>query len=78
MSERDTSLSEEARRDRQLAEREIAEREQRPEPHHDLSHPAEDPDPSEHPDPYDKRPQEPSDPPPPRNIDRLRDGEGQG
>jgi hypothetical protein len=74
----DTGLSDEARKDRQVAEREIAEREQRGEPHHDLANPAEDPDPAGYPDPYDKSPEEPRDPPPPRNMDRLRDGEGEG
>ena len=78
MDERDTSLSEEARRDRQLAEREIADREQQAEPHHDLANPAEDPDPTSIEDPYDKSEEEPRDPPPPRNIDRLREGEGEG
>ena len=78
MEERDTGLSEEARHDRQLAEREIAEREQQAEPHHDLSNPVGEPDPTEYPDPYEQSTEEPRDPPPPRNIDRLRDGEGEG
>jgi hypothetical protein len=74
-------------RDEQEREVERAREEQRGgDPHGDLSNPARDPDPTEHPDPYDKRrdprsPEEPdpapaspssSDPPPPRNIDRAR------
>ncbi len=78
MNERDTSLSDEARQDRQLAEREIADREQRGEPHHDLSNPVGEPDPTEVEDPYVQSEEEPRDPPPPRNLDRLRDGEGEG
>jgi hypothetical protein len=78
MDERDTSLSDEARRDRQLAEREIAEREQRSEPHHDLANPIGEPDPTEVEDPYEQSSEEPRDPPPPRNLDRLREGEGEG
>ena len=78
MEERDTGLSDEARKDRQLAEREIADREQRSEPHHDLSNPVGEPDPTEIGDPYEQSSEEPTDPPPPRNIDRLRDGEGAG
>jgi hypothetical protein len=78
VDERDVGLSEEARRDRQLAEREIAEREQRGEPHHDLANPVGEPDPTETEDPYEQSDEEPRDPPPPRNIDRLRAGEGEG
>ena len=78
MEEHDTNLSEEARKDRQLAEREIAERETGGEPHHSLSNPVGEPDPTEYPDPYAKEQEEPRDPPPPRNMDRLRDGEGKG
>jgi hypothetical protein len=78
MDERDVGLSEEARRDRQLAEQEIAEREQRHEPHHDLANPVGEPDPTEIEDPYERSDEEPRDPPPPRNIDRLRAGEGEG
>lgn len=87
-------LSEEARHDRQLAEREVAERRRAqtsPDPHHELNNPVTDPDPTEFPDPYEKRPdpRDPesgddpapadsstSEPPPPRNRERLRDGEG--
>ena len=76
MEQHDTSLSDEARRDRQLAEQEIAERETQGEPHHDLSNPVGEPDPTEVSDPYEQSDEEPRDPPPPRNIDRLRDGEG--
>ena len=78
MEGHDTRLSDEARKDRQLAEREIAEREQRSEPHHDLSNPVGEPDPTEIEDPYERSDEEPRDPPPPRNMDRLRDGEGAG
>ena len=92
----ETAISDEARRDRQRAEAEVTERRRRetePDPHHELTNPVEDADPTEFPDPYERRPdprdpdeaergdeapQDPStsDPPPPRNIDRLRDGEG--
>lgn len=78
MDHEDTGLSDEARQDRNLAEREIAERAQRKEPHHDLSNPVGEPDPTEPEDPYDQSSEEPRDPPPPRNMDRLRDGEGEG
>jgi hypothetical protein len=79
------ALSDEARQDRQVAEREVAEKRQAQtarDPHHELSNPVEDPDPTEFPDPYEKRPDtegdgpSTSEPPPPRNLDRLRDGEG--
>jgi hypothetical protein len=97
------------REDRAEAERQVAEERERatgPEPHHELSNPAEGADPTEFPDPYERRsdprdpatvdtpadpadpeeaaerddpPQDPStsDPPPPRNLDRLREGEGE-
>jgi hypothetical protein len=105
----ETGISEAAREDRGQAEREVAERHQEatsPDPHHELSNPAVDPDPTEYPDPYERRrdPRDPdavdtpaspgraerreegaaprgpstSDPPPPRNIDRARGGEGEG
>ena len=72
--ERGQGLSDEARADRGLAEREVAERAKRDEPHDDLAHPIDDPDPTEDPDPYGHAPE----PHPPRNMDRLRDGEGAG
>lgn len=105
----ETAISEEAREDRERAEREVAERHQAetsPDPHHELTNPVGDPDPSEYPDPYERRPdprdpaavdtptapaeadeeevehgappRDPStsDPPPPRNVDRAREGEG--
>lgn len=100
----ETGLSDEARHDRQKAEQEVAARYQRAheaDPHHDLNNPVKDPDPTEYPDPYEKRPDprapdaadaaddggegeaassdpSTSDPPPPRNIDRAREGEGEG
>lgn len=79
------ALSDEARQDRQIAEREVAEkrREQTArDPHHELSNPVGEPDPTEFPDPYEQRPDTEgggpttSEPPPPRNLDRLREGEG--
>ena len=104
----ETAISEEARQDRNLAKREVAERRREqtsPDPHHELSNPVGEPDPTEFPDPYERRPdprdpaaidtpampadpevasrhdpapQDPStsDPPPPRNRDRAREGEG--
>jgi hypothetical protein len=49
--------------DRAAAERDVAERhaDRDREPHHDLNHPAEGADPTEYPDPYDRRP-DPRDP----------------
>jgi hypothetical protein len=99
------AISDEAREDRAKAEEEVAERHAGEEPHHELSNPATDPDPTEFPDPYERRadPRDPatvdtpadpadpeaaaehdpapadpstSDPPPPRNLDRMREGEG--
>jgi len=107
-SDPETAISEQARQDRNLAEREVAERRREqtsPDPHHELSNPVGDPDPTEFPDPYERRPdprdpaaidtpampadpeaakrhdpapQDPStsDPPPPRNWERAREGEG--
>jgi hypothetical protein len=61
---------------------------QDPEPHHALSNPADEPDPTEYPDPYDRRPdpkgpgqEEPaapstSEPHPPRNRDDLKSVKG--
>lgn len=104
----ETGVSEEARRARDLAEREVAERRQEqtsPDPHHELSNPVGEPDPTEFPDPYEQRPdprdpatvdtpaapadpeaaadRDPapqdsstSEPPPPRNWERAREGEG--
>ena len=84
MSEEEThvdpeqAISDEARQDRQLAEEEVADRATGGEPHHELSNPVGEPDPTETTDPYTKDEAEPSDPHPPRNLDRLRDGEGEG
>jgi hypothetical protein len=101
----ETGISDEAREDRARAEREVAERRREqssPDPHHELANPVDEPDPTEYPDPYERRsdPRAPyapegraesehdvergptprdrstSDPPPPRNIDRAREGEG--
>lgn len=103
-----TAISEEARGARDLAEREVAERRREqtsPDPHHELANAVGEPDPTEFPDPYERRPdprdpaaidtpaipadpetaaqrdpvpQDPStsDPPPPRNWERAREGEG--
>jgi hypothetical protein len=58
-------------------------------PHHDLNNPARDPDPTEYPDPYDKRPDprgpesednapgpSTSEPPGPRNYDEVKPEKG--
>jgi hypothetical protein len=73
------AISDEARKDRQVAEQEVAERAtEADEPHHELANPAEEPDPTEPRDPYAKGGDEIDEPHPPRNIDRLREGEGEG
>jgi len=61
-------MAEQGKRDRVRAEQEVAERHRRegsPDPHHPLSSKAEDPDPTEWPDPYEER----SDPRDPAAVD---------
>jgi hypothetical protein len=73
------AISDEAREDRQVAEQEVADRAAgEDEPHSSLSNPVDEPDPTEPRDPYERGEDEPDEPHPPRNIDRLREGEGEG
>jgi hypothetical protein len=73
------AISDEAREDRQVAEQEVADRARaEDEPHGTLSNPVGEPDPTEPRDPYERGEEEPDEPHPPRNIDRLREGEGEG
>lgn len=74
----DQAISDEARQDRQVAEQEVADRATEGEPHHELANEVGEADPTEPEDPYERSEAEPADPAPPRNIDRLRDGEGAG
>jgi hypothetical protein len=90
MEERLTREEREAQREREPAKplRPDASDPQSREPHHELANPAEEPDPTEFPDPYERRPdpRDPdgdapappstSEPHPPRNYDELKPVKG--
>jgi hypothetical protein len=90
MAERLSKEERQAQRERQPAEplREDATEPRSPEPHHALNNPADEPDPTEYPDPYDRRPDpkgpdqdhpggpSTSEPHPPRDYDELKPVKG--